>query len=229
MDASTPMFPLSAVTRTGQVYAALRADILNGVVVPGTRLRLTDLTERYECSMTVVRESLTRLSAEGLVQAEPQHGFRVTPISLDDLEDLTEARCEIEGLVLRSSIERGDLDWEHAATTAFDALCEIERVEPAAHSTEAWTAAHREFHEVLTSGCPNGRLRAIATSLRDSAELYRRWSSLGTGGDRDVTGEHRQLLDAALARDAHGAAELLRHHLRETARSLIERSAAHLG
>lgn len=229
MDASRPMFPPSAVTRVGRVYTALRSDILNGVVVPGTRLRIADLTEQYGCSMTVVREGLTRLSAEGLVHAEPQHGFRVTPISLDDLDDLTEARCEIESLVLRSSVEHGDLDWEHAATAAFDQLSSIPMTDDDARFSEAWTAAHRNFHDVLAGACPNNRLRGIATSLRDSAELYRRWSYRGHSTDRDVAAEHRQLFDAALARDATGAAELLRHHLRETARSLIERSAAHLG
>ncbi|HEY0520572.1 MAG TPA: GntR family transcriptional regulator, partial [Ilumatobacteraceae bacterium] len=99
--------PLAAVTRTEQVYSQLRGDILSGRVLPGTKLRFADLTERYDCSTSVVREGLTRLTEQGLVQAEPQHGFHVTSLSQDDLADLTTARCEIEGLVLRMSIEHG--------------------------------------------------------------------------------------------------------------------------
>jgi DNA-binding GntR family transcriptional regulator len=54
--------PLAALTRTEQVYAQLRADILAGRISPGTKLRFADLTERYDCSTSVVREGLTRLA-----------------------------------------------------------------------------------------------------------------------------------------------------------------------
>ena len=51
--------PLAAITRGEQVYVQLRADILSGRVLPGTKLRFADLTERYDCSTSVVREGLT--------------------------------------------------------------------------------------------------------------------------------------------------------------------------
>src|SRR5258708_10228550 len=97
--------PLAAITRGEQVYAQLRADILSGRLPPGTRLRFADLTERYDSSTSVLREGLSRLAEQGLVQSEPQHGFHVTSLSLEDLDDLTTARCELEGLVLKMSIE----------------------------------------------------------------------------------------------------------------------------
>ena len=49
----------------------------------------------------------SRLSAEGLVVAEPQRGFKVAPVSLEDLADLTKARIEIETLCITNSIEAG--------------------------------------------------------------------------------------------------------------------------
>src|SRR3954447_15366630 len=114
--------PLAAITRGEQVFSQLRADILSGRVLPGTRLRFADLTERYDCSTSVVREGLTRLAEQGLVEAEPQHGFSVTSLSDDDLDDLTTARCELEGLVLRMSIEHGDIAWESEVVAAHHAL-----------------------------------------------------------------------------------------------------------
>jgi DNA-binding GntR family transcriptional regulator len=62
----------------------------------------------------------------------------------------------------------------------------------------------------------------MALKLREEAELYRRWSvSLGQEPKRDIAGEHRALLDAALARDPKLAAERLTEHISHTARLLI--------
>ena len=112
----------AAPTRTEQVYARMRADILAGHWTPGAKLPFAELVARYGGSTSVIREGLTRLVEQGLVQAEPQHGFRVVPLSISDLDDLTTARCELEGLVLRLSIEAGDLEWESAIVAAHHTL-----------------------------------------------------------------------------------------------------------
>jgi DNA-binding GntR family transcriptional regulator len=215
--------PLAAITRTEQVYAQLRNDILSGRVLPGTRLRFAELMERYDCSTSVVREGLTRLAEQGLVQSEPQHGFHVTSLSLEDLEDLTTARCELEGLVLRISIEHGDIAWESELVAAHHALdrTPMETETDPALMTEEWTNAHARFHAALLAGCPNQRLRNMALSLRDAAELYRRWSRpIGHDDHRDVRGEHRALVEAALRADGAAAVRLLEEHLRRTTRAL---------
>jgi DNA-binding GntR family transcriptional regulator len=201
----------------------LRADILSGRLLPGTKLRFADLIERYDCSTSVVREGLTRLTEQGLVQAEPQHGFHVTSLSLDDLDDLTTARCELEGLVLRKSIEHGDIAWESEIVAAHHALdrTPMESEGDPALLTEEWTQLHSRFHRALLAACPNQRLLNMALSLRDAAELYRRWSRpLGHDDHRDVRGEHRALVEAALRGDASEAVRLLEAHLRRTTRAL---------
>ena len=100
----------------------MRSDILAGHLTPGAKLPFAELVARYGGSTSVIREGLTRLVEQGLVQAEPQHGFRVVPLSISDLDDLTTARCELEGLVLRLSIAAGDLEWESAIVAAHHTL-----------------------------------------------------------------------------------------------------------
>ncbi|MFD4559873.1 GntR family transcriptional regulator [Streptomyces sp. NPDC058469] len=211
-------------TRTDGVHKRLRDDILGGRLVPGERLKFPELCERYDTSVGAAREALTRLAAEGLVKTQAHHGYMVTPLSHEDLADLTRARVEIESLVLRLSVLDGDMQWEAQAVAAHHLL---ERTPFFAdddhdHPSDAWAETHAAFHMALLAGCGNRRLHGTARALRKEAELYRQWSvSFGQEPDRDLPGEHRALLEAAIARDPDLAAELLRDHIAHTAQLLI--------
>jgi DNA-binding GntR family transcriptional regulator len=208
-------------TRAGAVYAQVREEIFEGALRPGQRLRLVELAQRFSVSQSVVREALTRLSEQGLVVAAPQQGFSVIALSLKHLDELTEARAEIEAVVLRRSIERGDIRWEAAAVAAHHHLASTPAVLPDGGLNGEWFAVHERFHQALLEGCGNDRLLAVAMSLRDAATIYRRWSlPLGHDYDRDVAREHKVLLDAVLARDAAKAADLLVQHIDRTSASL---------
>ena len=214
-------------TLTEQVFRALRDDILSGRLEPGSKLPFASLTERYGSSTSAVREGLQRLVEQGLVVSEPQVGFRVADVSLADLDDLTQARCEIEALALRLAVEHGDLTWEASIVATLHTLERTRAFhddEPDVATVE-WSAAHRAFHAALIAGCPNRRIRDMASVLRDSAELYRGWS-FRLGSARDVGGEHRAIVDAALARDGELAAALLVDHLEATRRAMAERVPA---
>jgi DNA-binding GntR family transcriptional regulator len=215
-------------TRAERVYSALRADIFGGRRRPGERLPFAELTARYEASMGVVREVLTRLTAEGLVESEPQYGFRVVPLSAADLKYLTDARATIETLVLGQAVEHGGVSWESEVLAAHHRLQRTPQMatdDPGRLSDE-WTAAHADYHHALLVGCPNPRLLAIAESLRDAAELYRRWSVPPAHAHRDIAGEHRAILDAVLARDADAAAAALAAHIQATTNVLRDEAAA---
>jgi DNA-binding GntR family transcriptional regulator len=206
---------------TEAVHARMRADVLAGAYAPGEKLKFADLCERYAASVAVVRESLTRLVEQGLAVSEPRIGFRVAPLSLEDLLDLTATRCDIEGLALRYAVERGDVEWESRLVAAHHVL---ERTPLLADDdpprvSDEWEAAHAAFHAALIDGCGRQRLLCMTESLRDASELYRRWSQ-PLAKDRDAAAEHRGLLEAALARDADLAVARLREHFSRTAEIL---------
>ena len=214
------------------MFAAVRGDILAGRLTPGSRLPFAELCARYDASMGVLREALSRLAEQGLVLVEPQQGYRVTPLSVEDLADLTAARVRIEGLVLREAIDAGDLGWESQVIAQHHTLVRTPQVDPAdpGRFAEAWTGAHAAFHASVLAGCGNRRLRVIADGLRDSAELYRQWSRpLGHDEDRDIAGEHRALLDAVLARDAETAVGVLTRHIEHTTAVLLDHAATNGG
>jgi len=212
-------------TRSERMYAQLRSDILTGRLLPGQRLPFAELGSRYGTSVGVLREALSRLVEQGLVLSEPQLGFRVTPVSADDLRDLTITRIDIETLCLRYAIQHGDLAWESRVVAAFHTLDRTpEHALPSSSAVnEDWATAHAAFHAAILEGCPTRRLREIAASLRDASELYRRWSRhLGGEDDRDIAKEHRALRDAVLARDVEAATAALTAHIRYTTQALIE-------
>lgn len=213
-------------TRSDAVYAALRADILAGRRLPGERLKFSDLSDGYDASVSVLREALTRLTAEGMVVSEPHLGFAVTELSTERLDELTDTRLVLETTVFGRSVQEGDLQWESRIVAALHVLERTTYLESGTERvTDEWARAHADFHEAILDGCANRRLLQIALSLRGEAELYRRWSQpLGDEHDRDLVAEHREILDAALARDADRASAALGEHIAHTTRLLHEAS-----
>jgi DNA-binding GntR family transcriptional regulator len=206
---------------TEDVYAELRQAILHGEIPPGHRLHLGELAIAKQVSLGVVREAVTRLATEGLLQSTPQTGFRVRALSQEHLWDLTWARCKIEGLTVRESVINGDTEWE-ASLLATHHVLSVTAPHVDAKLNPAWMTAHRRFHTALAAGCPNTTLVDIRQRLFDEAELYRHWSARGPGSERDIGSEHADLLAAALSRNAKQCAALLERHLRSTARFVTE-------
>ena len=219
---AVPVNSNSPVTRGGEVYDVLRAELLNGLLNPGDKLRMVELAARFSVSQSVVREGLTRLAEQGLVVATPQRGFRVRELSVEDIVGLTESRVEIESVALRLAFERGDVRWETEIVAAHHLLERTPVVDADGRFHEPWAPAHHDFHRALTAGCNNARLHGVVLALRDSAELYRRWWwALANDRQRDLAAEHRQLKDLTLARDADGAIEALTYHIKGAPERLI--------
>jgi DNA-binding GntR family transcriptional regulator len=208
---------------TTRAYESLRRDILTGRLAPGSPLRIGALASERDVSMSVVREALTRLSEQGLVASSPNQGFRVIPLSRDDLLDLTELRVAFETMALRRSVDRGTLDWEGAVIAAHHVLASTEMFEAGPPIVrEDWAAAHTRFHTALIAACGSPRLLGTIRTLSDSAEIYRQWAvSPGLQEGRDIAGEHRQLMELTTSRRADEAAAALAAHLNRTAEVLL--------
>ncbi|MEV8631346.1 FCD domain-containing protein [Streptosporangium sp. NPDC051023] len=211
-------------TRTDQVYERIRADIFAARLKPGARLKFPALCADYDTSVGVAREALARLASERLVRPQAHQGYTVAELSQEELTDLTMARVEIEATTFRQAVVHGDMAWEGDIVAAHHVLSRIDtqRFDASEEVLEEWYTAHEVFHRALLQSCPSRRMVDIALGLRDEAELYRRWAGpLGNEKDRDVAGEHRAILEAALARDADLAARLLRDHIAHTTQVLI--------
>ena len=204
-----------------QVYAHLLNAIMRGRYAPGDALKPQDIAKEQGVSLAVVREALVRVVGEGLADRLPNRGFAVPAFSDRRWQEIAEARRTIEPVVLRMSIECGDVDWEARVRAAHHGLARTPAFVPeeGEHYSDAWSEAHRVFHRTLLEGCGNPVLLETFDRMWTASELARRWAAQRSQ-DRDAIGEHRRLEEAALARDADTAAEVLAQHLTLTAAAL---------
>lgn len=214
---------------TLQAFEQLRADILLGELRPEERLRIQNLSERYNIGTTAIREALSRLVTDGLVESEDQRGFCVSGVSQDELIDLTQTRIQIEQLALRQAIEIGDIEWESRILSSYHRLSRADLpTSPEKHAI--WAPAHRQFHEALVSGCRSQWLMRLCALLYDKSERYRnlaeRYRNLASQvhdrNGRDTNDEHRQLMDAVMAKNASAACKILQEHFWQTTNIILK-------
>jgi DNA-binding GntR family transcriptional regulator len=205
------------------VYAALRRDILAGALAPGMPLRYADLRARFGLGMGTIREALTRLAGERLVTASGQKGFRVPSLSLHELRDIMRMRTELEIIALKESLAVGGDEWEAGILAAFHRLSKAAVPVPGEAGADAylWEELHSAFHAALIAACTSRLLFTYRESLEDQSVRYRRLRMRADAPEsikRDVTREHRDMMEAALARDEARAVQLLHDHFARTER-----------
>jgi DNA-binding GntR family transcriptional regulator len=209
----------NARTLANQAQDLLRRDILSGTLAPGERLRTKELQARYGLGLSPLRESLQRLSAEGMVVNDAQRGFAVAPVSVAELRDLTVARTALESTMLPMAMQLGGADWEGDIVAAFHRLSRTPLPNDPAAMADAslWELRHRSFHHALVAGCGSPWLLRLHGQLVDQSERYRKIRILhhleSQAQVRDVNAEHQAVMDAVLRRDAAQAVALMTQHL----------------
>lgn len=203
-------------TLTDYVYGQLREDIIQGKLVPDSKLKIEHLRNEYNVGATPIREALSRLSSDGFVITEGQRGFRVSPTSVEDLDDVTELRITLELKALRSSILHGGDAWESRVVATYYQLSKVEELDLFEH-LETWEQRNHDFHWALISACTSKWLLHFYNILYDQHKRYRNISLVANIGNRDIQDEHKRIYAAALARDADTACRETEEHIRLTA------------
>jgi GntR family carbon starvation induced transcriptional regulator len=216
------MLSPATASLTSQAYARFRADILAGVLAPARKLKVEELRDRYGIGAGPIREALTLLVADGLVERADQRGFRVVDVSEGEFEELLRTRCWLEERALRESMARGGGDWEERIVVAFYRLSRMPRSLEKDRFVEnpEWEVQHKTFHQALIGACGSSILLRFCNQLYDQNVRYRRLAGLAAHPARDVTVEHREIMDATLDRDADRAAALLTAHYARTGQFL---------
>jgi DNA-binding GntR family transcriptional regulator len=195
---------------------------------PGARLRVEELAQKISVSSSPLREALSRLAGQGLVQPLEKRGFRVAPLTIQGIGELTRVRILIEGETLTDAMANGTDVWEAECVAAAHrlALAEQRLSGASAILDDDWSQRHRAFHMALYSGAKSELLKAMVSDLFDAAERYRRYSASHRTARRNKNDEHQELMRVTLSRNKEKALELLRQHISSTERNVTAFLAA---
>jgi len=205
--------PDSDWSGTLTVHEHLRRAILQGEYAADVPISQVRLASQLGISRTPLREALRMLQAEGLIQSQANRMVRITPMSLEDLEQVYAVRIVVEAMGASLSVPKlTDQDVAELAAS----LARLEEVSRLS-DLEDWETRHRQFHHLVRRHAGE-RLDAIAQSLSDHSGRYRRlYLTDGSARITAATAEHRNVLDAASRRDGGLAADLIARHLARTA------------
>jgi DNA-binding GntR family transcriptional regulator len=197
----------------------MREDTISGVLAPGQRLKLDELRGRYNASVGSLREALVQLVSEGFVTAESNRGFCVSMISLKDLDDITNMRVDLERKAITQSLQEGDDQWEADLVAAYHMLTKAVGMHESPVGRRIWWERHNAFHEALVSACPSVWLLRFRETLFDHSHRYRTLAIQQSASPGRLE-EHRELMEAALARDIGRTSGLIEDHIRKTAENV---------
>jgi len=198
--------------RTAQAMVAgrLRVEILSGLIPPGTRLLQTKVAERMRTSTTPVREAMTELSAEGLVDVDPHRGVIVHEPTETELREVYEMRSLLDPVLIAKTVTNiTQSEIERSA-----ALCRRmeDQVEPG-----AWVVLNSHFHAHLDAAARSPLLASTVRNLRNRSSIYIA-ASLRESPERiaDANAEHLAMVDACRRRDVDAGLEPTGKHIEAT-------------
>jgi DNA-binding GntR family transcriptional regulator len=197
---------------TQLAYRALRRMILIGELAPGEKLKIDTLRKRLDTGASPVREALSLLTSDQLVERLDQRGFRTPEISRENFEEILQLRCSLEDMALRQSIAAADQDWEERLVLAHHRMVREDRT-----NVEAFEDLHKAFHMALLTNCASPILLRFCNQLYDLNIRYRYLAGHAMGYQkRDIAAEHTAILEAAIERNADQASERLISHYQQT-------------
>jgi DNA-binding GntR family transcriptional regulator len=202
--------PPRQVPAPEQAYRTLRQHILDNHLPAGSTHAEQALAERARTTLPPVRAALARLAEEGLVELQPQHEVRITPLSGGEIAEILEILNALEPIAVRhvasKVLKKGDLDRLTAAVRQMDAaLLRDDRL--------AWLKADEAFHVLLLDLCSNRRLAGVLMAYRD--QLHRFSIQMLDARPAPVASNraHGAVVDAVRRGDADAAHSIHQEHL----------------
>lgn len=206
-------------TKSSIIYQKIKQDLSEGRLPSGEKLKISKLKEDYDVSLTPLREALSQLAAQGLLDQETNKGFSVPKLSYSDILDIKQTRILIETAALELSLKNGDMEWEASLVAAHHKL---ERLSLSVKDLEAWSQAHENFHSILLSGSDSKYLIQFSTRLNLALDKYRCIAEPNPEIRQKLDEQHSELLQLALDRNISQAIETLTSHIDLSCQSAIE-------
>ena len=214
--------PIARHSLHAAVTNRIRGMILDGALMPGSRLPERVLCEQLAVSRTPLREALKVLASEGLLELSPNRGARVAGLTAEDVDELFPVMGALEAL---------------AGELAADRITEAELAEIRAlhyqmvlHHTRGeraeYFAINQDIHEKILDAAHNPTLGSAYRNLSGRIRRARYAANMAAARWAQAVAEHEEMLAALEARDGPRLAEILKRHLRNKCETVKQSLAA---
>lgn len=186
---------------TDAAYGAIKQQILSCDLAPGSEVTERELAGRVGAGKAPLREALIRLRHEGLLDSIPRSGYRITPVTIQDVEDIFALRLLLEPVAARQAAGRID----EALLKELNELCQAGYTPGDRASESAFLRANRQFHVAIADASGNRRLaRMLGQLLEETERLFHLGLAVRNRTD-EMQHEHANLLTALVSGDADAA------------------------
>jgi DNA-binding GntR family transcriptional regulator len=199
-----------------RVVSRLREAILKQEFQPGERLVQEELAEAMGVSRMPIREALRQLEKEGLVTLEPHKGAIVTPVTVDDIEEIYYLRSVLEAIAVERSLP-------HLTEEDKRMLRQLaEEMEQAAarQDVEQFVQKNAEFHRLMRKGCRWRRAQMILEMLWHGFPPHT--PGILPGQMERSLAEHKEMLELMEKGDAEQLHQVMRQHILRTGHAFRE-------
>ncbi|GAA1381441.1 GntR family transcriptional regulator [Pseudonocardia kongjuensis] len=205
-----------------QVYVAIRDAVLNGDFPAGERLTEPKLAKRYGMSRTPVRDAVTRLLADGLLNRE-EYGYSVVVPSVSRVRDLYEVRIAVELRGIARCIENPGVRHDTGALETELAYWHDLRAAPPQPAPE-FVLADERYHAALLSASGNAELVAVLTDVNSRIRRVRMYDFIIPGRIETSIDEHIEIVERVLDGRLETAHRLLHEHIGASLEIVVERA-----
>ncbi|KAB2385980.1 GntR family transcriptional regulator [Actinomadura montaniterrae] len=210
----------AGLDRTGQAYRAIRRQIIDLTLPPGSGFTEASLAQKWQISKTPVREALARLRRDGLVQALPRAGYVVSPVTLQDTDDLCAMRTVLSGEAAAAAARKGI---QAPALERLEALSKVPSALAAGDvGLEESLRAGIEFEAIIVNSSGNNRFAKVIVDVLDELERVLRMAALIEPEIASPPGEMESIFERLRARDADGANEAMRRRCERVRHDVLQ-------
>ncbi|MEU4240112.1 GntR family transcriptional regulator [Actinoplanes sp. NPDC026619] len=199
-----------------QVAQSLRDEILSGAIASGTRLGEAELATRLSVSRTPIREALSRLAAEGLVELQPNRGARVASWTKEQLQEIFELRLRLEPYAVRQAVPKLTDD----KLAELDELAET-MLRGGGRDLTQLVDLNRRFHGMFIEAAGSQPLAGALKNVTHAAVVHQNFAVYPPDAMARSLNHHVEMVAAARAGDGDWAEAVMRAHLYNARATMI--------
>ena len=194
-----------------QIYDEIKQRIIRCEYLPGQQLNEDLLCSQFGSSRTPVRDALSRLEQEGLVNIHAKRGVQITDVSISAVNELFEVRMRIEPYAVRTYGSRQSDEVYAGFMRSFS---------KGVGNKQDFYALDNAFHHSFIAGSGNRYLNMIYSMTADQSARFRILSGADERLEKTQE-EYYRIAACCLRRDWIGASNEMRNHLEMSKKAII--------